>query len=187
MNSTNPTNRGEGLTLRQAALIAGFGYLLGPVTYAEFSIYPKLVIPVSIVYVFVSSSMPHLVARFCSLLGQRDGTASSAPPIESYLPDPVHTFVCRSWELGPLARMAQGLKVDSLSVEKLGLSMSLVRSKEPLELHERHDRLAIMRRNWDYLPIDQLCLLLMIFVKYSDIFGYPCSAVRHGKPSRSET
>ncbi len=39
------TNRREGLTLRRAALIAGFGYLLGPVTYAEFSIYPKLVIP----------------------------------------------------------------------------------------------------------------------------------------------
>ncbi len=34
--------------MRQAALIAGFGYLLGPVTYAEFSIYPKLVIPSSI-------------------------------------------------------------------------------------------------------------------------------------------
>jgi len=34
--------------LRQAALIAGFGYLLGPVTYAEFSIYPKLVIPTNI-------------------------------------------------------------------------------------------------------------------------------------------
>ena len=45
MNSTSQANHGEGLTLRKAALIAGFGYLLGPVTYAEFSIYPKLVIP----------------------------------------------------------------------------------------------------------------------------------------------
>lgn len=36
---------GEGLTLRQAALIAGFAYLLSPVTTAEFSIMPKLVIP----------------------------------------------------------------------------------------------------------------------------------------------
>ena len=35
----------EGLTLRQAALIAGFAYLLSPVTTAEFSIMPKLVIP----------------------------------------------------------------------------------------------------------------------------------------------
>src|SRR5450755_251871 len=33
----------EGITLRQAALVAGFAYLLNPVSYAEFSIYPKLV------------------------------------------------------------------------------------------------------------------------------------------------
>ena len=48
MNSTSSVSRGEGLTLRQAALIAGFSYLLGPVTYAEFSIYPKLVIETNI-------------------------------------------------------------------------------------------------------------------------------------------
>lgn len=35
----------NGLTLRWAALIAGFAYLLGPVSYAEFTLYPKLVIP----------------------------------------------------------------------------------------------------------------------------------------------
>ena len=35
----------EGLTLRQGALVAGFAYLLSPVTAAEFSIMPKLVIP----------------------------------------------------------------------------------------------------------------------------------------------
>jgi hypothetical protein len=33
-----------GLTLRQAALIGGFAYLLNPVTYAEFTLYPKIVI-----------------------------------------------------------------------------------------------------------------------------------------------
>lgn len=32
------------MTLRRAALIAGLSYLLGPVTYAEFHIYPKLVV-----------------------------------------------------------------------------------------------------------------------------------------------
>jgi len=35
----------KGLTLRQAALTVGFAYLLNPVSYAEFTIYPKLVIP----------------------------------------------------------------------------------------------------------------------------------------------
>jgi len=33
------------LTLRQAALITGFAYLLNPVSYAEFSLWPKLFIP----------------------------------------------------------------------------------------------------------------------------------------------
>lgn len=34
-----------GITLRQAAVIAGLCYLLNPVSYAEFTLYPKLVIP----------------------------------------------------------------------------------------------------------------------------------------------
>ncbi len=41
----NSAQCSEGLTLRQAALIAGFGYLLMPVTFAEFYINPKLLIP----------------------------------------------------------------------------------------------------------------------------------------------
>ena len=45
MSSTAPARNDQGLTLRQAALIAGFAYLLMPVAYAEFSIMPKLVIP----------------------------------------------------------------------------------------------------------------------------------------------
>jgi hypothetical protein len=45
VSSAVASNRGAGLTLRQAALIAGFAYLLNPVSYAEFTLYPKLVIP----------------------------------------------------------------------------------------------------------------------------------------------
>ncbi len=41
---TNLASRGEGISLRQAALLAGFGYLLNPVSYAEYSLYPRLVI-----------------------------------------------------------------------------------------------------------------------------------------------
>ena len=43
MPDLNPPRADEGLSLRQAALIAGFAYLLNPVTYAEY-VYPKLVI-----------------------------------------------------------------------------------------------------------------------------------------------
>jgi hypothetical protein len=45
MNSTATASRHEGLSLRQAAVTVGLGYLLMPVAFAEFSIYPKLVIP----------------------------------------------------------------------------------------------------------------------------------------------
>ncbi len=46
MNANNRTNQGDGVTLRQAALIAGFGILIMVFTtpFAEFFIYPKLVI-----------------------------------------------------------------------------------------------------------------------------------------------
>jgi len=44
MSSNRPGRQGEWLTLRQAALIAGFAYLLMPVTIAEFYINPKLLV-----------------------------------------------------------------------------------------------------------------------------------------------
>ena len=40
-----PSSRYEGLTLRQAALIAGFAYLLMPVTFAEFHAFPAILVP----------------------------------------------------------------------------------------------------------------------------------------------
>jgi hypothetical protein len=40
----NSADRGEGISLRQAAVIAGLGYLINPVSYAEYGLYPKLVI-----------------------------------------------------------------------------------------------------------------------------------------------
>jgi uncharacterized protein DUF4386 len=45
VSSMNPANHFEGMSLRQAALVAGFAYLLDPVSYAEYSLYPKLIIP----------------------------------------------------------------------------------------------------------------------------------------------
>jgi uncharacterized membrane protein len=44
VNSGAPANNDHGLTLRQAALIAAFAYLLMPVTFAEFYINPKILI-----------------------------------------------------------------------------------------------------------------------------------------------
>lgn len=59
------------LTLRQAALIVGFAYLLNPVSYAEFAIYPKLIIPGHIEQTVANIGSHHglfLTAFFCYLV-----------------------------------------------------------------------------------------------------------------------
>ena len=71
-NSGGVSSRGtEGVTLRQAALIVGFAYLLNPVSYAEFTIYPKLVIPGNIDQTVANIGAHHglfLTALFCYLI-----------------------------------------------------------------------------------------------------------------------
>jgi hypothetical protein len=69
--SSIATNKEQGVTLPQAALIAGFGYLLMPVVYAEFSIYPKLVIPGNIeqtVHNIVAHQRLFALAILCYLI-----------------------------------------------------------------------------------------------------------------------
>jgi len=44
MRSIKTADYVQGVSLRQAAVIAGLGYLM-PVSYAEFSVWPRLVIP----------------------------------------------------------------------------------------------------------------------------------------------
>jgi hypothetical protein len=58
VSSNTPANRYEGITLRQAAVVAGFAYLLNPVSYAEFSIYPKLVVASN-----VDQTVQHISAK----------------------------------------------------------------------------------------------------------------------------
>jgi hypothetical protein len=49
----------EGVTLGQAALIVGLAYLFNPVSYAEFQLYPKLVIPGHIPVTLANLSAHH--------------------------------------------------------------------------------------------------------------------------------
>lgn len=61
MSWTSP-GRNAGLTLRQAALVAGFAYIM-PVSYVEFSIWPKLAVPGNIEQTVLNiSSHPRLFA-----------------------------------------------------------------------------------------------------------------------------
>src|SRR5262245_29350666 len=70
MSTSRPANQREGLTLRQAALIAGLAYIM-PVSYAEFSVWPRLVISGNIEQTVLNiSAHPTLfaVAILCHLI-----------------------------------------------------------------------------------------------------------------------
>lgn len=61
MSWTSPS-RNAGVTLRQAALVAGFAYIM-PVSYVEFSIWPKLAVPGNIEQTVLNiSNHPRLFA-----------------------------------------------------------------------------------------------------------------------------
>lgn len=71
MSSVSQASHNKEIALRQAALIAGFGYLIMPVAFAEFFIYPKLVIPGNIeqtVQNIAAHGRLFLAAIFCYLI-----------------------------------------------------------------------------------------------------------------------
>jgi hypothetical protein len=71
LSSIGSRNRDERPTLRQAALIAGLGYILMPVSFAELYIYPKLVIRGNIeqtVHNIVADGRLFVVAILCYLI-----------------------------------------------------------------------------------------------------------------------
>jgi len=71
LSSIGSRNRDERPTLRQAALIAGLGYILMPVSFAEFYIFPKLVIRGNIeqtAHNIVADGRLFVVAILCYLI-----------------------------------------------------------------------------------------------------------------------
>jgi Domain of unknown function (DUF4386) len=71
VNSASLTSKLDGISLRQAAVIAGLAYLLSPVTTAEFSIMPRLVVEHNIEQTVQNiSAHPRLftAAIFCYLV-----------------------------------------------------------------------------------------------------------------------
>ena len=98
----NAANRDEGITLRQAALIAGFGYLLSPVSYAEFTIMPKLVIAGNIEQT-VQNITAHrgmfLAAIFCYLITFLEDVVIAWALY--YLLAPVNSSVCIAHRVVP--------------------------------------------------------------------------------------
>src|SRR5579863_1099368 len=79
--------------------------------------------------------------------------------IEPYFPSAAHQLVWRNWDLVPKERIARALGCDPIIVAKLAHSMSLETQQVPGQYRSRL-QFKILRRNWDFVPYNQLTLLL---------------------------
>jgi hypothetical protein len=86
----------DGVTLRQAALVAGFAYLLNPVSYAEFSVYPKLVAANN-----AAQTVQNISAHPEQSMATAKRLTSSASSVTSLLPGRSMSCLPRSTERCP--------------------------------------------------------------------------------------
>ena len=79
----------KGISLRRAALVAGFAYLLNPVSYAEFSILPRLIVQGHIDQTAVNIAAHQgefLLAIFCYFASATGDVVIAWPPYHLLMP-----------------------------------------------------------------------------------------------------
>jgi hypothetical protein len=107
-------------------------------------------------------------------MGQRDGRvrrrefvgllpgALLAQPMNKPLPQfptLAHQLIWRNWDLLPVARIARALACPVSTVNKLAQEMHLARQSLDARFALRQ-RFQILRRNWTFVPMDQLTVLV---------------------------
>ncbi|MBN9658583.1 MAG: hypothetical protein J0H49_10420 [Acidobacteria bacterium] len=70
-----------------------------------------------------------------------------------------HQLVWRNWDLVPLQRIAKALSCPSSAVVPLAREMGLT-PREPDQRHARRQRFQVLRRNWTFVPMEQLTVLV---------------------------
>ncbi len=76
------------------------------------------------------------------------------------MPDRLHAFVWRNWELVEPARMALTVGCPVETIRGIGAEMGLAEPPPPGELHPERSYITVIRRNWHLLPYEQLLRLL---------------------------
>jgi hypothetical protein len=87
------------------------------------------------------------------------GSAPKPLPLP-HLPDRLHAFVWRNWQLVPARRMAEVVGANASDIVRLGRSMGLAGPPRITSDQQRRSALTLIRRNWQLLPYEQLLQLL---------------------------
>ncbi len=100
-----------------------------------------------------------LLLTIQSLAALPEGPAPAPLPIP-HVPDPLHAFVWRNWDVVPTARIAKVVGASEDQVRDLAESMGLAPEHAISRDREARQYLTVIRRNWHLLPYDQLLTLL---------------------------
>lgn len=96
-----------------------------------------------------------------ALLAAQIPTGPAPEPLPNpHLPDRLHAFVFRNWDLVNVDRMAQVLRADPGDIVRIGRSMGLPEKRDVTDEEWRRSYITIIRRNWHLLPYEQLTALL---------------------------
>ncbi|MHC4676427.1 MAG: hypothetical protein ACYTBZ_28395, partial [Planctomycetota bacterium] len=86
-------------------------------------------------------------------------TTDSKCLLPPYFPSPAHQFVWRNWDLVQADLIAAALKCEVGQVQNLAATMGLG-PDQPVNKHFSLTWFTILRRNWDFVPFSQICVLL---------------------------
>lgn len=97
-----------------------------------------------------------------------DGAASEAipsspppPPVMfEHLPDRLHAYVWRNWDLVPTATIARVVAATEEQIESLAASLGLPPNRPVPDHLQRQVYITVVRRNWHLLPVEQLLDLI---------------------------
>ena len=136
--------------------------------------------------------------------GKQGGMTAAALPRGSapkpvpfpHFPDRLHAFVWRNWQLVPARRMGEVVGASARKIVRLGRSMGLAGPPRITVEQQRRSALSVIKRNWQFLPYEQLLQLLgwtaeqMAFTLREDDFLYvklgnlkpQCEPLRYTRP-----
>jgi len=98
-----------------------------------------------------------LLLTFCMPVWSQ--TKDTQPLLLPCFPSAAHQFVWRNWDLVSAELIAAALECDKSQVQKLAATMGLG-PDQPVNKHFSLTWFKVLRRNWDFVPFSQICVLL---------------------------
>jgi len=95
------------------------------------------------------------------LLAAAASRQEALPERQPYFPSSAHQFIWRNWDLVPASRISTALQTSESIVRHIAEQLHLKRQQTAPAM-DRRLRFSVLRRNWMFVPREQIAILLGI-------------------------